>query len=221
MAALTGILSAAVVFLSSHESSKLAFLIGLAAFGLASVSRRGAARLVPAAWVITCLAAVPAALLAHRLDLHNAHWLQDSARHRIVIWNYTAERTLEAPWIGIGANATYVLGPELEKSMPQESVGIPFRETLSIHAHNVYLQTWLELGVVGAMLLTLFGLSVLGLIGRLVPEIQPYAYATFSSVATMASASYGMWQHWFVALFGLVTIAFAVGARLLTSLPNR
>jgi hypothetical protein len=30
-----------------------------------------------------------------------------------------------------------------------------------------------------------------------------------------------MWQYWFVALFGLVTIAFAIGARLLLSRPIR
>jgi O-antigen ligase len=138
-----------------------------------------------------------------------------------MIWNYTAETALNAPWIGIGANATYVLGPELEKSTPYQPNGSPFRDSLSIHAHNVYLQTWLELGVVGAMLLTLFGLSVLGVIGRLAPEVQPYGYATFSSIAAMASASYGMWQYWFVALFGLVTIAFAIGARLLLSRPIR
>ena len=29
-------------------------------------------------------------------------WLPDSARARIILWEYIAERVLEHPWLGIG-----------------------------------------------------------------------------------------------------------------------
>ena len=61
---------------------------------------------------------------------------------------------------------------------------------------------------------TLFGLSVLNAIRTLSAALQPYAYATFTSCAAMASTSFGMWQLWFMALIGFCAVASAVGARL-------
>lgn len=208
------LLTGLVVMLSGHESSKLALVIGLATFAIARVSLRWTGRLAAAAWIIACLGVAPLVLFAYRMDLHHASWIQESARHRIIIWNYTAEKMLESPLVGIGANMTYLLGPELEKETPSvRSETLP--RTLSIHSHSVYLQTWFELGVVGAALLTLFGLALLNAIGAIAPTLQPYAYATFASAAAMASASYGMWQFWYMALFGFCAVAFSIGARLL------
>jgi len=79
-----------VIMLAPHETSKLAFLAGLAAFGYAFAWPRFFARLATIGWVCACLAVIPAALLAHRLDLQNASWLQESAQLRIEIWNATA-----------------------------------------------------------------------------------------------------------------------------------
>jgi O-antigen ligase len=208
------LLTATVVAMAPHESSKLALVVSLGVFGLAHASLRWAGRLTKVAWVFACLAVVPAAMLAHRLDLHHSWWLQGSASHRIIIWNFTAEKVLETPYFGIGAGMTYAVGPKLEREttvLPGETL----KRTLSVHSHNIYLQTWFELGLVGATLLTLVGLSILSAMRSLAPLVQPYAYATFASAATMAAASYGMWQYWFMALFGLCAVLFWVGARLL------
>ncbi len=45
---------------------------------------------------------LPLDFAAYKADLHMARWLPDSARARIILWEYTAERTLEHPWLGIG-----------------------------------------------------------------------------------------------------------------------
>ncbi len=216
-AVLVVLLTAAVVLLSQHESSKLALIVGLVAFAGALASLRWVRRAVAVGWILACLAVAPAALLAHRVGLQDAAWLQASARHRINIWNFTAEKMLEQPFVGIGANMTYVLGPEIEDEMPNFGSD-PLQKTLSIHSHSIFMQTWLELGVVGAALLTLAGLSILGAMGTLAPVLQPYAYATFASAAAMAASSYGMWQGWFMAAFALCALLFAVGAAVL--LPN-
>ena len=212
-AALTVVIAGAVVMLSTHETSKLAFVGGLAAFACARLSLRYTGRIVAIGWVFACLAVLPSALLAHRLDLHNASWLQGTARHRIIIWNYTAEQVLKAPWLGVGARSTYVLGPRLEPEITTRA-DETFRRTLSTHSHSIYLQTWFELGLVGATLLTLLGLSILQVIGLLAVPLQPYAYATFASAALMAASSYGMWQIWFVAMYGLGVALFGLGASL-------
>ncbi len=148
-AAFFAALAITVVMMSWHESSKLALLVGLVVFGLAKLSLPLVGRFSAIAWVVLCLAMPPAALIADRLDLHHAPWIQATARHRIIIWNYTAEKMLGAPLLGVGANMTYVLGPELEADMPEHAEGT-LVETISIHSHNIYLQTWFELGLIGA-----------------------------------------------------------------------
>ena len=159
---------------------------------------------------------LPAALLAYRLDLQNAPWLQRSAQHRIEIWNTTAEKALQAPLLGVGAHSTYVQAQELG---PPVKRGWKYRNqrSLSSHAHSVYLQTWYELGLVGATLLTLFGLSILSAIRSQPRAVQPYAYATFASVAAVAASSYGMWQIWFMALFGFCVVLFSLGRSVSTT----
>jgi O-antigen ligase len=209
----------AVIMVSRHESSKVAVIGGVLTFTLAYFAPRAAGRVMVLGWVCACLAVLPGVLLAHRLELQKASWIQNSAKHRFIIWNYTAEQVLKSPLFGVGARTTYVLGPQLEEQhiSGQED---RFRRTLSTHSHSVYLQTWFELGLVGAALLTLLGLSILQAVSALSPRKQPYAYATFASAAIMAASSFGIWQFWFMALFGYCVMLFGVGSRLLDDSPD-
>lgn len=219
VAALVVLLSAIAIYLSPHETSKLALAIGFVGLLLALVAPVATRWLVSAGWMTACLLVVPGALLAHDLDLHNSPRLQVSAQHRIIIWNFTAEQVLNAPIIGTGANMSYVLGPEITKTAVQDP-SEKYERKMSRHAHNLYLQTWFELGAVGAVLLTIAGLSLIAAIARLDERIRPFGYATFVSFAAMAASSYGMWQAWFLAVFGLAAVCFAVGARALATRPG-
>lgn len=208
------LLATLVIFLSTHETSKLAVVIGFSGYALARLSHRWAFRLMSVGWVACCLLMLPAALLAHRADLHNADWLQRSARHRIIIWNHTAEQTLQHdPLIGIGANMTYILGPQL-RDATENAEGEGLERTLSRHAHNIFLQTWFELGAVGALLLAIAGVAVLRTIRALDRSVRAHAFALFASAAVMGLASYGMWQIWFMAMFGFAAVMFAIAYRI-------
>ena len=207
------ILAAAVVLLSPHETSKLALLVGIVVFGCALAWPLFTARLAAIGWVCACLAVLPAALLAHRLDLQNASWLQQTAQMRIIIWNSTAEAALQNPLLGIGANMTYVQGSELGNSSEPDPED-PNSRHLSRHAHSAFLQTWLELGLLGALLLSLVGLAIVNAISNLSRAFQPYGYATFASGAVIASASYGMWQIWYMAMFAYCVVLLALGRSL-------
>jgi O-antigen ligase len=215
-AALVG--AAVVIMHSTHATSKMAFIGGAATFLLACLSAKAAARVVAVAWVIACLGILPGALLAYRYDLHNSPMLVDTARHRIIIWNFTAQEVLKAPWLGVGARTTYVMGPRLEPEIVTRP-GEAFRRTLSTHSHSVYLQTWFELGLIGATLLTLLGLSMLQGIRTLRADLQPYGYAIFAGAALMAASSYGMWQIWFVGLFAMCAALFGVGITAMRTRP--
>jgi hypothetical protein len=210
IAGLGSVLVLIAVFGSRHESSKVAILAGSLILALSFVSLAWTRRVLAAGWIMACLAVLPVSLLAHRYDLHNASWLQNSMRHRVVIWNYTAEEALKSPFVGIGAYMTYVLGPAYNKDTAQEEAG--FHVKVSRHAHNVFLQTWFELGAIGALLLAICGLAVISTIGMQREAAQPFALATFASAMTMMAASYGIWQAWYLALFGMVAVACAIGS---------
>jgi len=180
-----------VIMFSEHETSKVAVVWSGLIYLLARHSPLWSHRLLCAAWVFACLAIVPLTLTLHRLDLHNQPFLQPSFRHRIIIWNHTAEETLKSPVFGIGAGMMYHLDPGgvVPETGEEWSGGSP-------HAHNIYLETWFELGAIGAALLMLFGLALLDRIRGIAEEAGPFAQATFASAMAIAAASYGMWQPW-------------------------
>lgn len=198
--------------LSRHESSQVALVAASIVLVIALWSAPVARRLLQAGWVFACLAVVPLVLLTYRMDVHKIPGFHHSLAHRIIIWNTTAEEAMKSPVLGIGAYMTYVLMPERNKDAETEE-GMRFKKTFSRHAHNVYLQTWFELGAVGAALLAVAGLAILGALRRVGPAAEPYALATFAAAATMMSSSYGMWQSWYLALFGFAAVALAVAAR--------
>lgn len=207
-----------VVFLAPQETSKLALPAGALVFALSCISRQWIWRLLMVGWGVACLLILPIVMLAYQQNLHNAPWLQKSAQHRIVIWNYTAEETLKSPLIGIGAVSTYVLG-QYVKPKVESAPGEAFERTTSQHAHNVFLQTWYELGAVGALLLLAMGIALITALSRLSSAVQPFAAATFASWTTIIAGSYGLWQTWFMALFALTVVAFACGARAFETRP--
>jgi O-antigen ligase len=201
-------LAGVIVFSSEHGTSMVAFVCSTAVYLFAAWRPLWGNHLLKAGWVMACLAVVPATLALHRMELHMRTEVPFTLRHRIVIWNYTAEQTMKSPILGIGAGMMYQLDPAGVRPEPD----LPFNR-LAPHAHNVYLQTWFELGAVGAALLTLLGLSILERIRLLSDRIAPFAQATFTSAMVMAAASYGMWQAWFLAMFAQCAVMFVVALR--------
>jgi hypothetical protein len=201
--ALLLVATAVAVMISPHETSKLALVIGLAAWLFTRYLPRAALPTMRASWVAACVLVIPMAIALHEAGLHKQKWLQFSARHRIEIWNHSARDTLASPIFGNGAMSTYAT---------IESVPPDRRSYLTPpHQHNVFLQVWNELGVVGALLLLALGWRFLGVIAGLAPRLQPYACAFMASAAAVAASSYGIWQIWFLALYGIAALAFMVG----------
>ncbi len=195
--------SAYTVLASTHETSKLALVLGSIAWLLVAVRPRLGEKLIRTAWLAACLLPIPIALALHGLDLHKQDALPFSFKQRIEIWNTAAQEALERPLLGSGAMTTYV-----ESQAPAGG-----QSSRSPHQHNVYLQVWGELGLVGALLLTLAGWRIMDLAAALPDDRKAFAYAQVASGAAVAASSYGLWQYWFMAAYGLAAIAFTVGLR--------
>jgi O-antigen ligase len=202
--------AAAVTFLSQHEASKAGLFCAAIIFLLGFSKLRWSRYLVVAGWLAAVTTVVPAAHLAYRADLHTVEWLPVNARARVIIWAATAEEISRQPLLGVGAAGSRWLH---ERQPGEERPDHVIRWRTGVHAHNVYLQTWYELGVVGAALLLFLGLAMIAWIGRLPSRPQAYAFSTFISVAVIAAFSWGSWQPWFMATLFLVPVLLQLSIR--------
>jgi hypothetical protein len=209
---------ALATFGSNHETSKLSFIAGAVIFAVASFRPRFAAGTLAGVWTALILGIVPASLVAYQsLDLQTSSWLQNSARQRIVIWNDISERVKLSPWFGVGARTAYVLSEESVKELKDGR-----RETRAIarHAHNVYLQTWFELGLAGAVIMLVGGLAALWGAMQAPASAQPYVLSSIGVFFAEIGSSWEIWQRWFFALFVLAAVFTLLGVRSAKSEPQ-
>ena len=179
-------------------------------FLLYRVAPRSTKILIVAGWIAATVLVRPAVLVAYDNDLHKASWLQESARARLILWAYTARQMSKAPIFGVGAQTTRA---ESESGRRADVLpGHAFPQWTGAHGHNIYVQTWYELGVVGAALLLAMGLSILSWLWHLPRPGQDFAASAFVCVSVMCAASFGMWQAWFIAacMLGVVMVTLAV-----------
>lgn len=99
------------------------------------------------------------------------------------------------------------------KGMKQLKQGIKHTGVMAKHTHNVYLQTWYELGFVGAILMLAAGLSTLLAASRVPDPQRPFVLATASVFMAEIGSSWEIWQRWFAALFVLTAFFMALGLR--------
>ena len=199
------------ILLSERMSSQFALVSSLLVFSLACIWRRAVVRALAALWCLGFVLILPGAFLAYKADLHLATWVPESARARMIVWEFTAERVLERPWLGIGAGSTPALRvPRGESEQPE---GFVYPRTTGAHAHNLFLQTWYELGLVGAILIAIAGALLVLRISLLPVEAQPFAAATFTVFLATVSTSWGMWQVWLVCGVGLMLLYLLIAAR--------
>jgi O-antigen ligase len=74
---------------------------------------------------------------------------------------------------------------------------------IPLHPHNAALQLWFELGVVGAVLATLFWVWLWARIGAVAEDSRTdagIAAAVAVAYLTIGALSFGVWQEWWLAL---------------------
>ncbi|TVQ35509.1 MAG: O-antigen ligase family protein [Geminicoccaceae bacterium] len=81
------------------------------------------------------------------------------------------------------------------------------------HPHNMPLQIWFELGVVGIGLTLLLVYVVFRRLERMPRTYLPAATLTALGIFLIASVGFGAWVAWWLSLWGLVTVAFQLSLR--------
>jgi hypothetical protein len=202
---------AAVIALSEHDSSQVALIVSSLVVILAWKWQSLVIRALAVCWCAAFVLVLPASFAAYESGLHLADWLPKSARARVILWEYTAEQTLNRPLLGVGADSTPRLSIEQKGTLtPERPEGFVFARRTGHHAHNIFLQTWYELGAVGALLLAVAGAAVVLLIFLLPVSAQPFAAGAFAAFATVGAFAWGMWQSWFMCGVALLPIYLRV-----------
>jgi O-antigen ligase len=205
----------ALVAVFPSATAKVALALGLIGFLGARLAPRAAAGVLTAIVVLIIVAAPFAAARIPPSEILQQQWPFNveqttagksavrSGQHRLLIWQFTAERIADKPLFGWGFNAS--------RRLPGGDVvvigGLP---ALPLHPHNAALQWWVELGAIGAAL----GAAIVLLAGgalRRVPDPRSAAIgvALFASSATIGCMSFGVWQSWWIAALALAA-AFQV-----------
>jgi hypothetical protein len=190
------------VFMSNHETSKLAIVASALAYAAAGWRRDWVHWAMVAAWIAATLLVVPIVLVLYNAELHRAGALQHSGQHRIVIWGLTAQSTLKQPVIGHGLAATRAFDEMTPQSEIPMLPGTRIKAGINVHSHNVFLQVWHELGAVGAVLLMLAGLPLLAWLRRLPDATGRHLCAAWVVGMVIAGLSWSLIAPWFQAAFG-------------------
>jgi O-antigen ligase len=196
---------AAPIGLSEHNSSQIALAASLLILPFAWFNPRAVIRGLALVWCLAFVLVLPLDFLAYKAEWHLADWLPKSGRARIIIWEYTAERVLERPLLGIGADSTPAVRKEIAKT-PEQPEGFVLPRTTGHHAHNIFLQSWFELGLVGAILIAIAGAAAALRMLLLPRPAQPYAASAFALFAIIAAFGWGMWQAWLISAVGLFAL---------------
>ena len=195
-----------------HRSSTVAMAAGLAVLAMAGRAPALTQRLLAGVLITLFVGAIPIAETLHSLGLEDSGWLPSSARHRVEIWQFTADQALEHLGIGVGLDAAGSISNGDRQSRFQE----PGASIIPLHPHNFFLQLWVELGLAGALLGLSIALSLLGATaGLAAAPLQRFALAGFTACWCILALSYGAWQAWWLAAITLAAtaLAFACGPR--------
>jgi O-antigen ligase len=200
---------AGVLYLSGHRTSQVAFVVAVTVFIASSLSRpTWLRRLLGTFWCLAFVGVVPLVLMLFNANLHTDNKFKDNLDQRFVIWATTAELVSNQPLLGVGAAATTLLNNRnFPASEAAKLAKQPYLKRTGPHAHNIYLQSWYELGAIGTLLLLVFGLLVLGATATAPAPTQPYLLATFATVMTTGAASFGLFEVWFMNTFAVCAFA--------------
>ena len=185
----------------------LGLLLGLGLARIAWHQPRWGMWLAFVLMAISFVGAAPFAIHLRDWGLEEASWLPVTARWRVQIWAFTADRIFERPWWGWGFDAA--------RHMPNFGVTSAFAQGAIIpnHPHNGPLQLWLELGLpglAGGGLLIALLLHKLRQLSRTEAAIALGFYGTWLGIFL---TSYGLWRARWVAAYCLALTLF-VAARL-------
>ena len=204
----------AVVSVSGSSSALLGLVAGLFVWFLCHHYLGVVAKILIIALPL-CIVAMPALLypLAKNPEpiAQRVPGLPNSFIHRLLIWDFTLDRIAERPVFGWGLDTSRAIPGGTERRpidfiVPWSDKPITHSDqNLPLHPHNAALQVWLELGLMGVLVLT-FAIWKFLRTQLVLPGSGPMA-GYIICVLAIYSVSFGLMQSWWLALLVLTWAA--------------
>jgi len=215
--AVCGLLTAVAVLTSLNATAKIALLLGpVVMLAFWRCGRLGTTTIRVA---LVALLLLPPFLFARMPETQQVWYdhpsIPNSIHHRLTIWRFTAQKTMEKPVFGWGMDASRAIpGGEDEVIIyppPNTRWSMLREQFLPLHPHDATLQIWLELGGIGALLALAALFAITAALRRAAPPRRALGLGQIAQVATVASLSFGLWQAWWLASIWLAA-ALALAA---------
>ena len=180
-------------FFLTNRSSLLAMLVGTCVLFFAMYQA------VLARWALVlliglgCFFIVPISTLLPLIPQEITGQLFDSALARIKIWTVTSQHILDEPLIGHGIDASKGLQTNVGDGFFQPGVTV-----VSHHPHNIFLQIWLDFGMIGALLWGGLLLMMTYRVYNAHEVAQPYIIAASFCSLMMLSTTFSLLQAWWL-----------------------
>lgn len=205
------IMSALALYLLAPSTPLVAFLVGACAFAMGWISQRWAKRLLFIGFTVAVIAVPFFDVLVPVIN----DWLianvpsPNSEVHRFVIWEFASQKIFEQPLFGWGLEAARAIPGGHDKIFLFQFGDNPtMGQAMPLHPHNALVQIWLELGLVGLLLIA----AIFSLIVVSIPESSDNRAAPATMIAatacafTIAELGFGIWQGWWMATLGLTAM---------------
>ncbi len=213
-----------VVFASGSSSALVGLVTGLFVWFLCHYYLRVVAKILIISLPLS-IVAMPALLypLAKNTEpiAQSIPALPNSFIHRLLIWDFTLDRIAERPLFGWGLDTSRAIPGGTERrpvhfTVPWSDKPITHSDqNLPLHPHNAALQVWLELGLMGVMVL-MFAVWKFLRTQLVLPGSGPMAGYIICAMA-IYSVAFGLMQSWWLALLALTWVA--VKATVTTGIP--
>jgi O-antigen ligase len=140
--------------------------------------------------------------------LMNVSIVPKSFVHRLLIWRFVTDNIKDKIWLGWGVNASHHFPGGTEKVSESTKMTL-----LPSHPHNEVLQIWLELGLIGAVLLACFHGALFWQLRKEPNRLIISMYGFYlTSIFIMLQMSHSTWHKWWItwiALCGGLLMAFS------------
>ena len=127
-------------------------------------------------------------------------YLPDSAKHRLFIWHFVAEKIVDKPILGYGFGSSRNFPVEENEMIQYEGMIWP---PFPLHPHNNIIQIIFETGLIGLFLFLLLIYKNLLLVDTKKNDTigvmgKSIYYACFTNYYIIGMISYSIWQAWWV-----------------------
>ena len=141
--------------------------------------------------------------------------------HRLLVWEYVGSEILKKPLLGNGIGTSRLIGQNIILNIPNTNQEI--RGAIPLHPHNNFLEIWLELGLLGIIVLSFIWIKII----KFGINIRKHSLIIGTGICTsivtifvISNLTFGAFQAWWMASIGLLFLVILESCKYTKSNKN-